>query len=226
MADDPKPDAPEAPKPGSEAAAPQGESAAARASVSPQTPAPPVAAKPATPPKPPPAPAVMQTAPWESELTAALREEFGETILDCCSYLGQNFLIVRRGTAIPVLLSLKETHGFDYLVDVTAVHWPKREEQFELIYVVYSFGRNERIRIKVNLKEGDRPETAVEAHPTADWLEREVFDMFGIEFEGHPNMKRILMPDEWQGFPLRKDSSILAMDNDWVQQNLGIESGQ
>jgi NADH-quinone oxidoreductase subunit C len=168
----------------------------------------------------------MQTAPWESELTASLKEEFGDAIAEFSSYLGQNFLVARPGAAIPILQSLKDNHGFDYLVDVTAVHWPKRDEQFDLIYVVYSFARNERIRIKVKLKEGDRPETAVDVHLTADWLEREVFDMFGIEFEGHPNMKRILLPDEWQGHPLRKEVGILGMDNNWVQQNLGIESGQ
>jgi len=162
----------------------------------------------------------------ESDLTAALKEEFGDAITGCFTYVGQNFLAARSAAAIPILLSLKESHGFDYLVDVTAVHWPKRDEQFDLIYVVYSFSRNERIRLKVNLKEGDRPETSVDVHLTADWLEREVFDMFGIEFDGHPNMKRILLPDEWQGFPLRKDVGILGMDNHWVQQNLGIESGQ
>jgi NADH-quinone oxidoreductase subunit C len=225
MAEDPKPDSPEASQPGSEAAAaPQGDAATA----SPPKPAPPpAAAKPAAPaPKPPAPPAVMQTAPWESDLTAALKEEFGDAITGFFTYAGQSFLAARHGSAIPILFSLKENHGFDYLVDVTAVHWPKRDEQFDLIYVVYSFSRNERIRIKVNLKEGDRPETSVDVHLTADWLEREVFDMFGIEFDGHPNMKRILLPDEWQGFPLRKDVNILGMDNHWVQQNLGIESGQ
>ncbi len=221
MADDPKPDAPEASKPGSEAAAtPQGEAAA----PPPATPKP--APKPAAAPKPPPPPAVMQTTPWESDLTAALKEEFGEAITEFSSYLGQNFLVARPGAAIPILSTLKESHGFDYLVDITAVHWPKREMQFDLVYVVYSFARNERIRIKAFLKDGEKPETAVDVHLTADWLEREVYDMFGIEFEGHPNMKRILMPDEWEGHPLRKELSILAMDNNWVQQNLGIESGQ
>jgi NADH-quinone oxidoreductase subunit C len=232
MADDPKPDSPEASSPGPEAApAPQAEGAAAAPpkpapAAAPKPAAPPAAAKPAAPPKPPPPPAVMQTVPWEGELTAALKEEFGDGIIEFCAYVGQSFLVVKPDSAIPVLLSLKENHGFDYLVDVTAVHWPKRDEQFDLIYVVYSFARNERIRIKAKLKEGERAETAVDIHLTADWLEREVFDMFGIEFDGHPNMQRILMPEDWQGFPLRKDVNILGMDNHWVQQNLGIESGQ
>jgi NADH-quinone oxidoreductase subunit C len=95
-----------------------------------------------------------------------------------------------------------------------------------LVYILYSFSRNERIRVKARVKEGEKPATMTTVHLTADWLEREVFDMFGIEFEGHPNMKRILMPDEWQGHPLRKDYSILGMDQKWVQENLGIESGQ
>jgi len=102
----------------------------------------------------------------------------------------------------------------------------KRAERFDLVYIVYSFARNERVRIKTHIAEGYKPETAVGVHLTANWLEREVFDMFGIEFAGHPDMRRILLPEEWQGYPLRKDYGILQQDNRWVQENLNIESGQ
>jgi NADH-quinone oxidoreductase subunit C len=80
--------------------------------------------------------------------------------------------------------------------------------------------------VKTAVADGFQPRSLVAIYPTANWLEREVYDMFGIEFEAHPDMRRILLPDEWQGFPLRKDKSILAMDNEWVKANLGIESGQ
>lgn len=172
------------------------------------------------------APATMAATPWESDLTKALKEEFGEQILEFSSYVGQNFLVAKPEAAVPILESLKINHGFDYLVDVTAVHWPDKPEPFEIVYIVYSFERNERIRIKTRIPEGYKPRTAVPVHLTANWLEREVYDMFGVEFEGHPDMRRILLPEEWETFPLRKENSILKMDQHWVQENLGIESGQ
>ena len=168
----------------------------------------------------------MQSTPWESDLTQQLQAQFGSRITEFSSLIGQSFLVAQPDAVIPILEYLKLEAGFDYLVDVTAVDYPNRPERFDLVYILYSFSRNERIRIKTRIPEGFQPATAVTVHLTADWLEREVFDMFGIEFAGHPNMRRILLPDEWQGYPLRKDVSILAMDNRWVQENLGIESGQ
>ena len=128
--------------------------------------------------------------------------------------------------AVPILDYLKNEAAFDYLVDVTAADYPKRAERFDLVYVVYSFERNQRIRLKTRIPDGYKPATATGVHLTANWLEREAFDMFGIEFAGHPDLRRILMPEEWQGYPLRKDSSILQQDEAWVKQNLGIESAQ
>lgn len=183
------------------------------------------APKPATPPAPKP-PAVMVTTPWESDLTRALSEKFRDSIVEFCNYQGQNFLIAKDGATYSIIESMTREYDFDYLVDITAVHYPDKPEAFELIHILYSFPRNERVRVKTRVKDGTKPPSVVAIHPTADWLEREVYDMFGIEFDGHPNMKRILMPDEWEGYPLRKTNSILQMDKRWVQENLGIESGQ
>ncbi len=191
------------------------------------------AAKPSTPPAPKPAapaapkaPAVMATTPWENELTRALKEHFNEQISEFSTYLGQNFLVAVPDAVIPILEYLKLEADFDYLVDVTAVDYPKRPERFDLVYILYSFTRNERIRVKAKIADGFKPQTATGVHLTANWLEREVFDMFGIEFAGHPDMKRILMPEEWEGHPLRKDVKITHQDERWVKENIGIESGQ
>jgi NADH-quinone oxidoreductase subunit C len=177
-------------------------------------------------PPPPKKPAVMETSPWESELTRRLAGQFGGEILEFASYLGQNFLVARPEAVVAILRFLRDEAGFDYLVDVTAVDYPQREERFDLIYIVYSFSRNERIRVKTRIRDGYQPETATSVFAGANWLEREVYDMFGIRFAHHPDMKRILLPDEWQGHPLRKDYSIIEMDNRWVKDNLGIDSGQ
>jgi NADH-quinone oxidoreductase subunit C len=203
----------------------QGQPEGAPAGGAPAKPAPKAPAKPAAPAAPK-VPAVMVTTPWESDVTRMVTDRFGDRISEFLTHAGQNFLVAKPESVVPVLEFLKLEADFDYLVDVTAVHWPKRELQFDLVYVIYSFARNERIRIKSYLADGYRPRTAVGVHLTADWLEREVFDMFGIEFEGHPNMKRILMPDDWQGYPLRKDYDIIRQDDRWVQENLQIESAQ
>ena len=186
------------------------------------------AAKPAAPaahapPKPPPA---MAATPWENDLTRELKDRFSDQIVETSTYLGQDFIVCKPDAAIPVIEFLKLEADFDYLVDLTAVDWLKRAERFDVVYILYSFSRNTRVRVKIYIADGYKPQTAVSVHPGANWLEREVFDMFGIEFAGHPDMRRILLPEEWVGFPLRKDVSILQQDDRWVQENLNIESGQ
>jgi NADH-quinone oxidoreductase subunit C len=221
MADEQKPGGSEAPSPeGGGGTKPPAKPAADAAKPAP--PKPPAAAGHAAP-KP---PATMAATPWDSDLARDLKERFGDRITETSTYLGQNFIVAKPDSIVPILEYLKLESDFDYLVDITAVDWPKRPERFDLIYIVYSFSRNERLRLKAFLAEGYRPETAVGVHLTANWLEREVYDMFGIEFAGHPDMRRILLPDEWQGHPLRKDYSIIQQDQRWVQENLGIESGQ
>jgi NADH-quinone oxidoreductase subunit C len=121
---------------------------------------------------------------------------------------------------------LRDEEKFNLLADLTAVDWPKREKRFDVVLNLYSFAKNERLRLKVRAADGEEVPSSVKIWPAANWLEREVFDMFGIVFSGHPNLKRILLPDEWQGYPLRKDYDILQQDTAWVRENLGIESGQ
>ena len=197
--------------------------------ANPATPAPAPAAKPAAAPKPPAAPAKPAgpvPEPWESELVTALKQQYGSGILEASRYLGQRCLIVDSSILPEILRRMRAEEGFDYCVDITAVHYPKREQQFDIVYVLYSFPKNERIRVKTRVKDGDHIPSAFPIWPTANWLEREVFDMFGIVFDGHPGLKRILLPEDWHGHPLRKDYDILQQDKEWVQINLGIESGQ
>jgi len=158
-------------------------------------------------------------------MIAKLKREYGSGI-EPLTHLGQNYMIVDRSLFPEILQILRDAEQFDYCVDITAVHYPKREKQFDVVWVLYSFARNERIRVKTQIADGDSLPSSVSIWATANWLEREVFDMFGIKFDGHPDLKRILLPEGWKGFPLRKDYGILQQDSEWVQINLGIESGQ
>jgi NADH-quinone oxidoreductase subunit C len=164
--------------------------------------------------------------PWDSPMVGKLKGQYGSGIREANTYLGQNYMIVEPSIISELLQILRDGEQFDYCVDITAVHYPEREKQFDVIWILYSFARNERIRVKIMIADGESVPSAVPVWATANWLEREVFDMFGIRFDGHPDLKRILLPDGWKGHPLRKDYGIIQQDQEWVQANLGIESGQ
>jgi NADH-quinone oxidoreductase subunit C len=121
-------------------------------------------------------------------------------------------------------LEILQQEKFDFLIDLTAADYPARDARFEVIYTLHNLASGERIRAKAATSGEIASATAI--HAGAVWLEREVFDMFGIRFTGHPNLSRILLPEEWAGHPLRRDYGITQMDQAWVNANLGIESGQ
>ncbi|MBZ5597219.1 MAG: NADH-quinone oxidoreductase subunit C [Acidobacteriia bacterium] len=159
-------------------------------------------------------------------MVTRLKQQYGSGIREASTYLGQAYMVVESSIIYELLQVLRDQEEFDYCVDVTALHYPQREKQFDVIWILYSFPRNERIRVKTMIADGESLPSSTAIWGTANWLEREVFDMFGIKFDGHPDLKRILLPDGWKGHPLRKDYGIIQQDNEWVQINLGIESGQ
>jgi len=155
-----------------------------------------------------------------------LKRAFGEKILEALTYLEQNYFVVDASVCHQVVQALRDQFGFASLTDVTALHYPKDEKQFEIVWILYCMPREERIRVKARFAEGEQVPSITDLWLGANWLEREIFDMFGVPFSGHPDLRRILMPDDWEGHPLRKDYGMEQQDQSWVQKNLGIESGQ
>lgn len=202
---------------------PQAPAAAGSGPAGPEKPAAPAPQGQAAPPKPPAGPTPQ---PWDDEFTRRLRERFGSAIKESLTYMGQNYFVVEASAIVSICGYLKHEEEFNFLADVTALDYPKREKRFEVIYQLYSFPRNVRLRLKAPLGENETIESVTSVWKGANWLEREVYDMFGIRFSGHPDLRRILLPEEWQGHPLRKDYHILQQDVQWVQENLHIESGQ
>jgi NADH-quinone oxidoreductase subunit C len=219
----------EEPKPTAEAGAP---------ATPPKPATPPVPPKPAAPvpPKPPaaagapaapPKPKGPLPEPWSSPLVEALKEKFPTQFVKSWSFIGQNNIEVKKALITEIMTFMRDNtiSPFTYLADETAVHWPKTEE-FEIVYILYSFATNEYLRVKTRIKEWEPIESVFSVWSTADWLEREVYDMFGVRYANHPNLKRILLPEDWVGFPLRKDYNFRLQDVEWVRKHLGIDSGQ
>ena len=151
-----------------------------------------------------------------SAILQRLRDRFGAGIVDTHDFRGDHTAVVERAALIEVLRASRDLPelAFDVLMDLTAVdcsRYPGREDgpRFEVVYHLYSLAANHRLRIKVRVEEDDAVvPTAVALWPIANWLEREVWDMFGVRFEGHPDLRRLLMYEEFVGHPLRKDYPI------------------
>jgi NADH-quinone oxidoreductase subunit C len=143
----------------------------------------------------------------ESDTLSALRDRFGD--MPVSQFRDNARVIVAQSALTDVLGFLKQERGFDMLVDLTAVdylHYPDARDRFGLIYSLLSTASGERLFVKVMLNEPELTvPSAVPLWEGANWLEREVYDMFGITFEGHPDLRRILMPPEFTSYPLRKD---------------------
>jgi NADH-quinone oxidoreductase subunit C len=149
-------------------------------------------------------------------ITERLRVRLGSAVVETHAQHGDHTAVIERA-ALPAALSVCRDDadlGFDVLMDLTAVDYQKylgREDgpRFEVVYHLYSLRWNHRVRIKVRVDEDDAVvPSAVPLWPIADWFEREVWDMFGVRFEGHPDPRRLLMYEEFVGHPLRKDYPI------------------
>lgn len=135
---------------------------------------------------------------------AAVQQRYGAQRSD---FRGETTLFLPAEHNIEALTDLKKEFQFEMLLDLTAVdYWPEQQPRFHLLYRLYSFGLNTRILLRVPL-DGNSPaiRTAEVVYKNANWYEREVMDLFGITFEGHSDPRRIMMPESWQGHPLRKD---------------------
>jgi len=116
-------------------------------------------------------------------------------------------LVVPPEKIVAVCRALKDEHRFDMLAGQTAVdYWPRQEERFHIVYMLYSLPKNIRLTLRVPVPGASPSVPSIESvYPNANWHEREIWDMFGVRFEGHSDMRRILMPADWAGHPLRKD---------------------
>ena len=131
-----------------------------------------------------------------------------EAVADAYEFRGQLAVVIRADLVRSALEFLKNDPGlrFNFLADLTAVDLYPAEPRFEIVYHLRAMHSGQRLRLKARVPgEDPRIDSVVSLWPVADMLEREVFDLFGIHFTGHPNLRRLLMPDDWEGFPLRKD---------------------
>ncbi|HWP56173.1 MAG TPA: NADH-quinone oxidoreductase subunit C [Pyrinomonadaceae bacterium] len=155
-------------------------------------------------------------------LVKKLKEKFGEAVLEASEFLGQLSIVVDAAQIVEVCESLRDDAEtpFNYLSDLTCVHYPdNKAAPFEVVYQLYSISKNERVRLKIDANEkGVGSVTSV--WPSADWLEREVYDLFGVVFLNHPDLRRILLPPDWEGHPLRKDYPLEFVENRWTENHL------
>lgn len=145
-----------------------------------------------------------------------LKEKFATSIIDVVEFRGEVTVTVAKDSIIEILSFLKQSLQFNQLTDVTALDYlGKKEDRFMMVYQLLSIANKDRLRIKTPVSEADCSiPTATQVWKGANWLEREVYDLFGIVFDKHPDLRRILMADDWVGHPLRKDYPLQGPDRE------------
>ncbi len=143
-----------------------------------------------------------------------LKERFNDSILDASEFRGDLSITVKREAAADAALFLRDDEEikFDFCKDVTAIDWAKRKNRFTVVYIVYSHKNKNEIKLKIELDESDlNMPTLSNVWKSAGWYERETFDMYGISFTGHSDLRRVYMPEEFEYHPLRKDFPLLGV---------------
>jgi NADH-quinone oxidoreductase subunit C len=143
-----------------------------------------------------------------TELLDFLSGHDPERIVERHNQTGDATVVIQRASMLEFFLDLKGTESldFNFLMDITAVDYLTRPERFEVVYHLYSLSKNHRLRVKVRVPEKNpEVDSLVHLWKSANWLEREVWDMYGIRFKGHPDLRRVLMYEQFEGYPLRKD---------------------
>ena len=162
----------------------------------------------------------------------ALKEKFPESVLEEKEYRGETTLVITKESLSDIFRFLKDELEFTFLADITAVDYLDiQSPRYEMVYHIHRFGPefedNVRIRIKAGVSEDDLViESLTPLWKGADWLEREVYDMFGIEFSGHPDLRRILMPEDYGPHPLRKDFDVRNRDASKESFQKELEEGR
>jgi NADH-quinone oxidoreductase subunit C len=146
--------------------------------------------------------------PWVRSIRAAL----SDTVVSAREFAGQVTVVVQKDAIAPVARHLKDDEDFKYCVDVTAVDWKDRKPRFDVVYHLYSFSKNARVRLVCGAGEGEEVPSIASVYLAANWCERETWDMFGISFSGHPDLRRILTWEGFHGHPLRKDFPVEGID--------------
>lgn len=136
-----------------------------------------------------------------------LKAKFSNSILETTEFREELTFIIKKEDLIRVCQFLKSDPDlkYNFLSDVCGVDFPEKEKRFEVVYNLYSVPNRWRVRLKIRIGEGESVPSATSVWSAANWMEREVYDMFGVKFDNHPDLRRILMPDDWVGHPLRKD---------------------
>jgi len=153
------------------------------------------------------------------EIAEKIKEKFPDEVVEVTSFRDQVSVIVKKHKIIKICRYLHDDANlyFDYLADLCgADHLNKKEPRFEVVYHLYSMRHRHRIRLKAQVPEDDpRIDTVTSIWAGANWHERECHDLFGIVFRGHPDLRRVLLPEDWEGYPLRKDYPVKGPEKEW-----------